>query len=213
MRCTAEARYIPRVQLQERLEEVHGAMRKETTFSNARGIGSALVLLCSMAIVACGSSGNPSVTSTIGAKKDAAKNARKAGPVDPTADMVSAVSTTKAGPAVQLKFAIAQRPEVGQAVDVQVAVIPGVPVPDSVSAAFQSTDGLEVVDGAQLVSGGKPAEGAPIQHVVRILPKRDGIFALPATVSLVSGDQTVTRGFSIPVISGEGMREQVPKSP
>jgi len=55
-------------------------------------------------------------------------------------------------------------------------------------------------------------DGTPIRHVVRILPKRDGIFALTAVVSFSESNQDWTRTFSIPVIAGEGLPEQVATS-
>jgi len=89
--------------------------------------------------------------------------------------------------------------------DLDVAVIPRAPVPDSVSVSFQVADGLDIVDGSQLERVDKLAEGKPIRHVVKIFPKRDGIFALTAVVSFAVSNQDLTRTYSIPVIAGEGL--------
>jgi hypothetical protein len=128
-------------------------------------------------------------------------------------DMVAAVAATKAGPPVELKFALSARPEVGQVMDLDVAVVPHEPVPESLSVSFQVADGIDIVDGSQLERVDKLVDGTPIRHVVRILPKRDGIFALTAVVSLGAASQDVSRTFSIPVIAGEGLPEQVAKRP
>jgi hypothetical protein len=127
--------------------------------------------------------------------------------------MVAAVSGSKAGPPVDLKFSLPSRPEVGQVMDVDVAVVPRAPVPESVSVSFQVVDGLEIVDGSQLDRVEKLTGGTPIRHVVKILPKRDGIFALTAVVSFTASNQELNRTFTIPVISGEGMPDQVAKGP
>ncbi len=127
--------------------------------------------------------------------------------------MVAAVSASKAGPPIEIRFALPSRPEVGQAMDIDIAVIPRAPVPDSVSVSFQVVDGLEIVDGSQLQRVDNLVDGTPIRHVVRILPKRDGIFALTAVASFVTANQDATRTFSIPVIAGEGLPEQVAKGP
>jgi hypothetical protein len=127
--------------------------------------------------------------------------------------MVAAVSASKPGPPVELKFVLTSRPEVGQVMNVDVAVVPRAPVPDSVAVTFQVTEGLEIVDGSELARVEKLADGAPIRHVVKILPKRDGIFTLTAAVSFTSATQDATRTFSIPVIAGEGMPEQIAKGP
>jgi hypothetical protein len=53
----------------------------------------------------------------------------------------------------------------------------------------------------------------PIRHVVKIRAKRDGIFALSVVVSIDQANQDLVRTFSIPVIAGEGLPEQVAKGP
>ncbi|HEX6506912.1 MAG TPA: hypothetical protein VF221_04700, partial [Chloroflexota bacterium] len=105
------------------------------------------------------------------------------------------------------------RPEVGQPMDLEIAVVPRAPVPDTISASFQVADGLEIVDGSQLDRVDKVVEGTPIRHVVKVIPKRDGIFAVTAAVSFVQANQEWTRTFSIPVIAGQGLPEQVAKTP
>jgi hypothetical protein len=129
------------------------------------------------------------------------------------ADMVAAVAGAKAASPVELKFALPTRPEVGQVMDLDVAVVPRQPVPDSLSVSFQVADGLDIVEGAQLERVGKLTDGTPVRHVVKILPKRDGIFALTAVVSFAASNQDWSRTFSIPVIAGEGLPEQVAKRP
>jgi hypothetical protein len=127
--------------------------------------------------------------------------------------MVAAVSASKAGPPVEMKFSLPTRPEVGQVMDIDVAVVPREPVPDNVSVSFQVVDGIDIVDGSQLEQVGNLVDGTPIRHVVKILPKRDGIFALTAVVSFATANQDSSRTFSIPVIAGEGLSDQVAKGP
>jgi hypothetical protein len=186
-------------------------MRKAKTFSHARclqaGLGAALLsLLC-----ACGSGDNPVTGHKFSTLKAKHKAATSNPGEEPLTEMVAAVSATKNGPPVELRFALPQRPEVGQELDLSVAVVPLAPAPSSISVAFQVGDGLDIVDGFQLDEVEKPAEGAPLRHVVRIIPKRDGIFMVTAVVTLGPANQHVTRTFSIPVIAGEGMPEQVAK--
>jgi hypothetical protein len=187
-------------------------MRKAEVFFRA---GWLAVMTAGLAasVSGCGS-GDSSATATSSAAK-AGKQAKavvagKAGEED-LGDMVAAVSAAKTGPPVELKFALPTRPEVGQVMDLDVAVVPRAPVPDSVSVSFQVVDGLEIVEGQQLERVDKLVDGAPIRHVVKVLPKRDGIFALTAVVSFVVANQDWSRTFSIPVIAGEGLPEQVAK--
>jgi hypothetical protein len=166
----------------------------------------------------CGSGDKPAATAptaaSTSAKAHKPKGVSPARPgVEDLGDMVAAVSSAKAGPPVEMKFALLTRPEVGQVMDLDVAVVPRAPVPESLSVSFQVADGLDIVGGSQLERVDKLEDGAPIRHVVKILPKRDGVFALTAVVSFVVANQDWSRTFSIPVIAGEGLPEQVAKRP
>jgi hypothetical protein len=194
---------------------VHGAMRKARDFVLA-GLTTIALVAGAPALVSCGAADKPTAaTSPANAKSRKAHNPTapaKPG-ADDVSDMVAAVSSSKPGPPVELKFILTSRPEVGQVMDVDVAVVPRAPVPDSVSVAFQVADGLDIVDGSQLQKVEKLVDGTPVRHVVKIIPKRDGIFAMTAVVSFTSASQDSTRTFTIPVIAGEGLPEQVAKGP
>jgi hypothetical protein len=200
---------------QERLVNV----RKAAVFFRGAGWLAAVTVGLTLGAAGCSSGEKPAgaqagggQASSAAAPKKAKKAAIKPGD-DSVADMVSAVSAGKAGPPIELKFALATRPEVGQVMDLDVAVIPHAPVPESISASFQIAEGLEIVDGSQLERVGKLVDGIPIRHVVKILPKRDGIFALTVVVSFVQANLDQVRTFSIPVIAGQGLPEQVAKGP
>jgi len=162
----------------------------------------------------CGSgdqNGQSAATSVKAQKSKTAGGPGKPGEVS-LGDMVTAVSNSK-GPPVELKFSVPVRPEVGQATEIDVAVIPSQPLPDSVSISFQVVDGLDIVDGSQMERVDKLTAGTPIRHVLKVLPKRDGIFALTAVVSYTASSQEMNRMFSIPVIAGVGLTDQVAKGP
>jgi len=191
---------------------MHGVMRKADAFWRA-GWMAVLAAGWLLGVSGCGSGTSPAAaTSAANAK---AHKQHKSIPTkpgeEPLDDMVAAVSASKAGPPVELKFSLPTRPEVGQVMDVDVAVIPRAPVPDTVSISFQVVDGIDIVDGSQLEPVGNLIDGTPIRHVVKILPKRDGIFALTAVVSFTSANLDSSRTFSIPVIAGEGLLDQVAK--
>ena len=184
------------------------------------GTSRKLAVFCALAVVlgclgaaGCGSGGQQASSGTAaGGKFHKAK--KSDGPSKPgeeaIGDMVAAVTASK-GPPVELKFALPVRPEVGQVTDIDVALVTSQPVPESVSISFQVVDGLEIVDGSQMERIDKPAVGTPIRHVVKVLPKRDGIFAITAVVSFTVSSQETNRTFSIPVIAGQGLPDQVAK--
>jgi hypothetical protein len=162
-------------------------------------------------VAACGSSDDAAANATRVSKLPAKpKQVPHLGEF-PVEDMVAAASATKSGVPVQLKFELAQRPEVGQPLDVVIAVIPG-PNLERVSAKFEAGEGLELVGGSNVPDVQKPGEGVAIRHTVTVVPKRDGIFSLTAVVSADSANQSATRVYSLPVIAGEGLTELAAKS-
>lgn len=185
-------------------------MRKAEVFFRA-GCLASLACLTLAGLGACGSKQHS--RSDLGATASKARKPQTAPANMNLGDMVAAVSAARGGPPVEVKFLLLARPEVGQVVDVNVALIPRAPIPDSFAATFSAPDGIEVVDGAQMERAEKLADGVPILHVVKIRAKRDGIFALSAVVSIDQANQDLVRTFSIPVIAGDGLPEQVAKGP
>src|SRR3569833_148848 len=175
---------------------------------------SAAVAVGCLGMAGCSSGDSQTKATTAASKAHKGKKsdgASKPGEENP-GDMVAAVSASK-GPPVELKFMLPVRPEVGQITDIDVALIPSQPLPDSVSITFQVGDGLDIVEGSQMERVEKLTAGSPIRHVVKVLPKRDGIFSLTAVVSYTSSNQDVNRTYSIPVIAGQGMPDQVANGP
>jgi hypothetical protein len=187
-------------------------MRKAKDFILARLITVALVAGV-LVLSGCGAGEKPAAThARVKAKAHKSLGNSQPGAED-LSEMVAAVSGSKAGPPVEMKFVLTSKPEVGQAMDIDVAVIPRAPVPDSLSVTFQAAEGIDVVDGSHLEKVEKLVDGTPVRHVIKILPKRDGIFAVTAVVSFTSANQDLVRTFSIPLVAGEGLSEQVAKGP
>jgi hypothetical protein len=187
-------------------------MRKAEVFFRA---GRLAGLAAGLALGLCGCSSGDKPAASTAAHPQSHKPSRSGVSTKPgeedLGEMVAAVSASKSGPPVEVRFFLPSRPEVGQAMDLDVAVVPRAPVPDNLSVSFQVVDGLDIVAGSQLERVDKLVDGTPIRHVVKILPKRDGIFALTAVVSFAAANQDLSRTFSIPVIAGEGLPERVAK--
>jgi hypothetical protein len=127
-------------------------------------------------------------------------------------DMVAAVSPGKGGPPVGLKFELRSNPEAGQPLDIDIAVLPDAPTINLLHARFQCGEGLDLIEGGELEAVEKPAQGSVIRHVLRLVPKRDGIFVINASVSLDLADDSIVRTFTIPVIVGDGLPELAARS-
>jgi len=192
---------------------MRGALRKKGAFGRAGWL--AVAAAGAVLAAACSSDDQkPHGSAGSAAKSHKSKSGEASGKPGEQSlgDMVAAVSAAK-GPPVELKFSLPVRPEVGQVTEIDVALIPSQPLPDSVSISFQVVDGLEIVEGAQMERIEKLTAGAPIRHVVKVLPKRDGIFAITAVVAFTASNVESNRTFAIPVIAGIGMPDQVAKGP
>jgi hypothetical protein len=159
----------------------------------------AFVLAAALGLAACGSSDpDPNATTPTSGKH----KTRPAG----APDMVAAVSASKTPGPVEVKFALAARPEVGQPVDIRIVLTPKVEL-ERLYARFQPSEGLELVKGGEIRQIEHPAVGTDIEHTVTLTPKADGIFNLTATVISDSSTESVSPVYSIPIIAGEGLPE------
>jgi hypothetical protein len=120
------------------------------------------------------------------------------------AGMVDAVGPSRSHAPINVKFAIRARPQVGQNVEIDYAVIPEVPGLQSLRVGFGSLKGLTVVSHDSPVAAIKPASGVPIFGSVAVRPDTAGLFTLTAAVAVESADRTVIWDFSIPVIAEQG---------
>ena len=155
-------------------------------------------MLTALVILAgCGSQ-----ESTTPAAKPKTATLRKAPPVNLIPPyMVTAVSASHSAPSVvQVKFELRARPAVDTPLDIDLVIVPLAPNVDRVSGTVASVEGLELSDGAQIPTADRPAESIPIAHSVRVLPKREGIFTVTATLTVDAAGASSTQTFAIPVI-------------
>jgi hypothetical protein len=126
----------------------------------------------------------------------------KSGPTvaEQTATMVEAAAQGKSQLPVQLKFELTQRPKVGQAVDVSLALIPEI---DASPALIKVTGG----DGLTMPSEGTEfnipaaAAGEVYRQTVHVTPDSEGVLLLGVSVSLKHDEVTDLKTFSIPLIA------------
>jgi hypothetical protein len=127
-------------------------------------------------------------------------------PVTPSRDrdMVRAVGdATGGGVPVEVRFALRDRPEVGKPAELDLELVPSAPL-DRIITSFYAAPGLSVASGAQSAETERPEPGVPIEHTLKIVAQRDGIFSVTATVLADSSAGSVARTFTIPIIAGAG---------
>ncbi len=178
---------------------------------NTSALSRLIALACAAAVTACSSPSSHGVWQYIGPlgkllphHTAPAAMQHAAAPSSIDGDMVAAVSSGKGDDMpVKVTFALRNRPEVGQASELDLEVIPSAPL-DKLVAVFHAQDGLSVKSGAEPSERDRPEPGVPISHRLTIVPARDGIFYVDATVLVDFGSESIARTFTIPVIAGTG---------
>jgi hypothetical protein len=120
---------------------------------------------------------------------------------DLTAGMVEAPSQGKSQLPVKLKFALQQRPTLGQPLDITVAVIPQI---NAGAASIQVTggDGLTVAPEMASIDLPAVAAGQAYRQGIKVTPIAEGVLLLSLNISLIHDDMTEVRAFSLPLIVG-----------
>jgi hypothetical protein len=116
-----------------------------------------------------------------------------------TAGMVEAASQGKSQLPVELKFDLKQRPALGQALDIDIAVVPQI---DASPAGIQVTggDGLALAPGPTQIDLPTVEAGQVYRQSVKVTPTADGVLLLGLTISLKHDEMNESRAFSIPLI-------------
>jgi hypothetical protein len=152
----------------------------------------------------CGSHDGSSLPLPKLTKSSAVKKPAK--PDDGTRELVSAVAANKTSTVpLQVKFALKARPDVGQPLDIDLVIVPLSASVDRIAGRVESSDGLDIQDGAQIAPLERPVEGTPIHHTLRVVPKRDGIFTFNAVLTVDAAGVSNSETYSMPLIAGAGM--------
>ena len=123
-------------------------------------------------------------------------------------NLVPAVAAGKAGAGLmQVKFELGGRPVVGEAVDIDLVIVPMADNLDRISGTIQGDDGLDVVAGDTIAPVEKPTYGNPLHHLLKVVARHDGIYVLTASMSVESGGQAQSAVFTLPVIGGNGLSD------
>lgn len=172
-----------------------------------------MVLAAGLGLAGCGSGKSPIGPTMAARHPPPVRKPVVQGPKRP-ADMVAAVGDARPGAArVALRFDLRTRPQVAQPLDVDLVILPSAGL-DRVYGKVEASDGLELVGGADIAPTDKPpAEDVPISRSIRVVPQREGVLTLRATVFADSGGVPSSQTFSIPLIAVAGEAAVGPPSP
>ncbi|HEU5134530.1 MAG TPA: hypothetical protein VFU13_05240 [Steroidobacteraceae bacterium] len=156
----------------------------------------ALACVCACMFAACDDA--PSEKPRSAATGDKPPSAKHA---DVTANMVAAVSAGKAASAISVHFALRAPPVANTPLPLDLAIVPHGKF-SLVRVYLESHDGLTITSGGEFGPANSVEAEKPLMHQLVLLPARDGMFVVTATVETVDEGGNVTRVFSIPVIVG-----------
>ena len=129
---------------------------------------------------------------------DAGANGTDQGPTD----LVSAVSLSGTSDgAVSLKFQLGQRPVAGQPAAIVLRLVANQPL-EHLEARFHADDGLDIPQGGDFDPEGHLDAGSTVDHSLTVVPAREGVFTVMATVTAASATEAVSRSFVIPIVVG-----------
>lgn len=152
-------------------------------------------------LAACGPDPGAGDAATAAASPKAQAKPAVARPqADPLATMARAVGNGKPGAAVDIRYDLTARPEVGKPIEVQIALVPGAGV-EAMDVTFSGMEGI-TLSGALTATFAGVKTGEPYKHTLSVLPDRNGVFYITASVSAQMGGASSGRTFSIPFVVG-----------
>ena len=121
-------------------------------------------------------------------------------PPDATAKMARAVGDGKPGAAVDNRYDISAKPEVGKPMEVQIAFVPRSGV-EALAAVISGMDGITVAGNLKPHFDNVQA-GNSYQHNFTLLPDRNGVYYVTVAVTTTLSGASIGRTFSIPFVVG-----------
>jgi hypothetical protein len=117
-----------------------------------------------------------------------------------TAGMVQAPAQGKSTVPVELKFDLAQRPKVGQPLEVNLALIPQIEASPA-TILVSGADDVAVAAGANQFDIPSTQPGEVYRETVNVTPNAEGVVVIGVTVSLKHDDVVDQKVFAIPIIA------------
>jgi hypothetical protein len=158
-----------------------------------------LSLSVSLSLCACGSPHGPAGQA---ASTHSVRNAAPAAAADSIdADMVAAVSASGSGPPIGVKFRLETRPVVGAPAQLVLALMPtpGLEI-SHIHASLQTDEGLQL-QAPRSFEVDDPQDGAILAQEVTVVPQREGVLSISATVVVDYENTSMARTFIIPLIA------------
>lgn len=163
-----------------------------------------VLLLCAVAVVAACSKdpGSAPAAHTVTPVKPKASAAPRPGATaaEQTAGMVQAAAQGKSQVPVELKYDIAQRPKVGQPLDIDLALVAQIAASPA-SIQVTGADDVSVAPSPNQFDIPSEEAGEVYRETIHVTPNAEGVVLLGVTVVLKHDEIVDQRVFSIPIIA------------
>jgi hypothetical protein len=183
---------------------IGGSFGDDTNMAgNTKTTSIQILLFCAVAALsACNRDSSSAPAGNAVTAKPKAPIAVKSGPTaaEQTAGMVQAPSQGKSQLPVELKFDLSAKPKVGQALQINLALITQIPA-NSATLQLSGGDDLIVAPDASKFELPPEEAGEVYRQTVNVTPNAEGVSLVGVTVSLKHDEVTEQRVFSIPIIA------------
>jgi hypothetical protein len=177
-----------------------GAMAGDIKRTGYAAGAAAAAVLAAASLAGCGQDANTPAPSAAAPRFKAPAPVKKGPSAEElTAGMAMAPAVGRSALPVDLKFELAERPKIGQVLEINLALVPqvgGGPARVQVSSA----DGLDAAQGDAQFDIAEIEAGEVYRHTLRVTPNTDGVLLLNLMVSVKHDEINDSKGFSVPVI-------------
>jgi len=157
-------------------------------------------LCCCACLAACSQDASPPAPGAAAPRVKAPAPVHKGPSADElTAGMAAAPTMGKSPLLADLKFELADRPKIGQVLEINLALVPkldGGPA----SVKVSESEGLEAAQGDAPFEVPEVTAGEVYRHTLHVTPTTDGVLLVNLTVSLSHDDVNDSQSYSVPVI-------------
>jgi hypothetical protein len=181
---------------------------KTLSSAAARVAARSLAAIALAGLLAAGCGKSEEKTAAAAKKAEAASAAKVVQAADEAAaaeakkyeHMANAVVTSKSAAAVDLKYDVLAKPEVGQTFDVELNFLARLPA-DSLEVEIGDMPGLTIV-GERTLKFAKVGTHEPQKATVQVRADAAGLYYLSVIAKMITQVQTESRAFSVPVVVG-----------
>jgi hypothetical protein len=165
------------------------------------GYAAVATILAAVLLAGCSQDSSAPVGTTTAPRVKKAPVAAKKGPSaeELTAGMALAPALGKSSLPLDLKFELAERPKIGQVLEINLALVPQVSG-GPVTVQLTDADGLDAAQGDSPFEIADIEAGEVYRHTLHLTPTTDGILLVNVTVAVKHDETSDNKGFSIPVI-------------